>query len=165
MLDCGAPVERARVRDAVRGYDGDVPVVGELDVTRLGQEGDRIRGDEALALADTDHERALPPRPDDQVGVVAVDDHEGEVAFELPVREPHGLGEIAVVVALDQVRNRLGVGLGREAVALLDQGRAQLAVVLDDAVENDGYLALVTTGERVCVLDHDLAVRGPARMP
>ena len=72
--------------------------------------------------------------------MVVVDDDEGEVPFELGEREPHGLDEIALVVALDEVRDGLGVGLGGERVALRAQARLQLAVVLDDAVQDDREL-------------------------
>ena len=45
--------------------------------------------------------------------MVVVDDDEGEVALELLERLPHGVGEVAGVVALDQMGDRLGVGLGK----------------------------------------------------
>ena len=57
-------------------------------------------------------------RADEQVRMVVVDDDEREVALELGVRGAHGRDEIAVVVALDEVRDDLGVGLGAELVAL-----------------------------------------------
>ena len=61
-------------------------------------------------------------RADEQAGVVAVDRDEREVALELAVGAPDGLDEVAVVVLLDQVRDRLGVGLRREDVALVARG-------------------------------------------
>ena len=66
-----------------------------------------------------------------------MDDDEGEVALELAVHLPHGLDEVTVVVALDEVHDRLGVRLGREDVALGLEGLLELAVVLDDAVQDD----------------------------
>ena len=44
--------------------------------------------------------------------MVAVDDDEREVALELAVGGTNRLGEVAVVVALDQVDDDLGVRLG-----------------------------------------------------
>ena len=64
---------------------------------------------------DADHERALEPCADEQIGVVVVDHDEGEVALELAVSGAHRLDQIALVVALDEVDDDLGVGLGAEA--------------------------------------------------
>ena len=44
--------------------------------------------------------------------MVRVDDDEREVPVELAVREAHGLDQVARVVALDEVDDDLGVGLG-----------------------------------------------------
>ena len=104
------------------------------------------------------------PRADEQARVVAVDRDEREVALELVEREPRRLDEVAVVVLLDQVRDRLGVRLGGEDVSGLAQALAQLAVVLDDAVEDDRDLGGIVAGERVRVRLGDAAVRRPARV-
>ena len=50
-------------------------------------------------------------------------------------------------------------------VALLEQRRLQLAVVLDDPVEDEVDVALQAPRQRVCVLGADAAVRRPARVP
>ena len=52
------------------------------------------------------------PRADELLRMVAVDDDEREVALELLVAGAHGRGEIAVVVALEEVDDDLGVRLG-----------------------------------------------------
>ena len=96
--------------------------------------------------------------------MIAVDDDEGEVAFELGVGRAHRLGEIALVVALDEVGDHLGVGLGGERVPLGGEGVAQLPEVLDDAVQDDGDLGGGAAGQRMGVLVGDLAVRRPARV-
>ena len=105
------------------GRDRDeVAVLGEVHLARLAQERRRVRGEERLAAADADDERALMPRADEQAGVVAVDRDEGEVTLELVEREARRLDEVAVVVLLDQVADRLGVGLGGEDVARSRRG-------------------------------------------
>ena len=162
VLDPGAVDAR---EDRAFGRDrDDVAVVGELHLARLLQEGGRVRGEEHLAAADPDHERRLVPRGDEHVGVIVMDDDEGEVALELGERAPDRLGEIALVVALDQVRDGLRVGLGAERVSLRDQALAELAVVLDDPVQDDRHLRAVAAGQRVRVRLGDAAVRRPARV-
>ena len=84
--------------------------------------------------------------------MVVVDHDEREVALELGVGLAHRLGEVAVVVALEQVHDDLGVGLGAELVALREQLRLELAVVLDDPVEHDREPRVVAAGERMGVL-------------
>ena len=166
VLDRARAVKRARVGDAV-GRDGDdVAVVGELNVACVSdRKATVLEAMKPSSIADADDERTLAARPDEQFGVVAVDDDEGEVSLDLAIGTAHRLDQVALVVALDQVGDGLGVGLGREVVAFRDQRGAQLAVVLDDAVQDDGDLALVAAGERMGVLDHDLAVGRPARVP
>ena len=47
-----------------------------------------------------------------------MDDDEGEVPLELRVRGAHRGDQVAVVVALDEVDDHLGVCLGAELVAV-----------------------------------------------
>ena len=158
----GASVRRAKELGAVARDRDDVAVLREVHLARLAEERGRVRAEERLALADADDERALVAGADEQARVVAVDRDEGEVALELVEGEPGGLDEIAVVVLLDQVADGLGVGLGGEDVPLRLQAPAQVAVVLDDAVEHDRQLGRVLDGERMGVLGRDASVRGPA---
>ena len=67
-----------------------------------------------------------------------------------------------LLVVVDAVRDDLGVGVGRERVALFLEVRTQLFVVLDDAIVNDGDR--VTRQVRVGVGFVGHAVRRPARM-
>ena len=118
----------------------DLAVARELHGARLAQERGRVRREEHLVRADPDDERHLVARADEEARVVVMDDDEREVALELVEREPHRLDEIAFVVALDEVRDGLGVGLGGERVPVGDEARRELAVVLDDAVQDDREL-------------------------
>ena len=86
---------------------------------------------------------------------------EGVVAAQLGVGGADRGGEVAVVVAGDQVGDHLGVGVGGELLALGLQALAQLGVVLDDPVEDDVDLAgAVVVGVRVLL--GDAAVGRPA---
>ena len=118
VLDFAAGVEESRSRRCDRDH---FTFVDQLDATRLPQECRDRRGEEHLAVADADDERALPARADQELVVIVVDDDECEVSFDVGVRGADGLDQIAVVVALDQVHDDLGVCLGAERVAVRDQ--------------------------------------------
>ena len=153
------------LEDGALGPDGDdLPVARELDGAGLAQECRRVRGEEHLIRAESDDERDLVSRADEKAGVVVVDDDEREVALELAECEPHGLDQIALVVALDQVSHGLGVRLGCEDVTIRREARLQLTVVLDDPVQDDGELRGVAAGERMRVRLRDPAVCRPARV-
>ncbi len=145
--------------------DGDDLAVGrKLHGPRLPEERRRIRGEEVLVDTEPDDQRDLVASADEEARVLGVDHDEGEVPFELGERSPHGFGEIALVVALDEVRDGLGVGLRGERVTFRTQARRQLAVVLHDAVQHDRELRRLTSGQRMCVRLRHAAVRRPARV-
>ena len=73
-----------------------------------------------------------------------------------------GGDEVALVVALDQVRDHLGVGLRRERVPVGDERLLELAVVLDDPVQDDRHRGVVAAGERVRVLERDARRASPS---
>ncbi len=149
-------------RGAVGAGDHDLVVEHVLHPARLGQErGDR-GGHEHLAVPHADHERAAAPRGDEHAGAVAMGDREGEVAVEALVGLVHGLDQVAGVALLDQVGDRLGVGVGVVDVAGGGELAPQRRVVLDDAVVHDGDARALAGLDRVRVgLDH-AAVGGPA---
>ncbi len=115
-------------------------------------------------MADTDHERALVARADEEPGMVPVNGDEREMPFQLVEGEPCRLDEVAVVALLDQVADGFGIGLGREDVPCGAQALAQVPVVLDDPVEHDRELCGILDSKRVRVLGCDAAVRGPTRV-
>ena len=84
----------------------------------LGEEGGDRRGEEALALADAGDQRALLAGADQEARLVGVHGDEGVVAAQLGEGGADGGGEVAVVVAGDQVGDDLGVGFGAELLAL-----------------------------------------------
>jgi hypothetical protein len=137
-------------------------VVGEHHAPRLLQERRRVGGDKVLALAEADDERRLEARGDELVGVVGVDDDERKVTFHLAERQARSLEEVAVVFALDQMCDGLGVGLGGERVPFRLEPGFELTVVLDDPVQDDRHTAVVAAGERMGVPFGDAAVGRPA---
>ena len=150
--------------DAVGRDRRDLAVVRELHAARLGEERGEVRGEEVLALAEADDHRRLVPHADELVRMVVVDEDEGEVPFEPRVRRAHRFDEVAVVGVLEQVHDDLGVGLRGEGVAGGHELVPQLAVVLDDPVQDDRQLVLVARRQRMGVLLGDAAVGRPARV-
>ena len=142
-------------------HGDDLAVLDLEHAPRLGEEGRDRRGEERLAVAEPDHQRALLARRHQRVGVVAVHGGERVVAPELAECVADRVGEVAVVVALDQVGDDLGVGLGAEPVALGLELASQLGVVLDDPVGDDLDL-VVAVAMRMRVLLGDPPVGGPA---
>ena len=127
----------------------------------LREEGGDRRGDEGLALAEPDDQRALLARGDQGLWVVGVHGDEGVVAAHLRERGADGVGQVAVVVLLDQVGDDLSVGVGAEDVTVRGEVTAQLRVVLDDAVEHDVDV-VGAVSVRVGVLLGHPPVRRPA---
>ncbi len=163
MVDGGA-IRSAEIASLATCDGDDLAVVGKLHRARLAQERGRVGGEERLAVGKADDHGALQPRADQHVRVISVDHDEREMSFELGVGGTHGVHEVAVVVLFDEVRHRLGVGLRGEDVSGLDEALAQLAVVLDDAVEHDGHLRRVLGREGMRIRLGDASVGGPARV-
>src|SRR5207302_1179744 len=98
----------------------------------LAQESRDRRADELLAVAAADDQRAVLARPDQQPGLVGGHGNERVVAAQLRVRPADSQHQVAVVVAGDQVRDHLGIRLGREhgavvaaVLELLEPGQEQ----------------------------------------
>ena len=97
-------------------------------------------------------------------GIVGRDQHQREQAAHVEQRPPHRILEPVVFhLALDEMRDDLGVGLGDELVALVLQLLLQIEVVLDDAVVDDDDPA-GAVAVRMRVLLGRPAVRRPARV-
>ena len=84
-------------------------------------------------------------------------------ALELAEGVPDRLGDVALVGLLDEMGDRLGVGLGGEGVPARLEPVAQLAEVLDDPVVDDRDLARAVA-VRVRVQVVRASVRRPARV-
>ena len=160
-LDLGAVDEEA---NAVRRHLDHLAVRRVDDGAGLAEEGGDRGGEEVLTVSEPYDERCLVAHAGEQVGLVVMDGDDREVPFELRIDAAERPREVAVVLLLEQVDDRLGVGLGGERVAALGQLLAQLDVVLDDPVEDDGQAAGLAACERMGVPLGDAAVRRPARV-
>ena len=120
---------------------GDVAVLEEGDPVRVGEDRRDVRGDEALAVTEPDHEWHILAGADQPVALADVHDNDRVGPFELAERRPDRLGEVAVVGLLDEVRDRLRVRFRREGVAARFEAAAQLPEVLDDPVVDDRDVA------------------------
>ena len=132
------------VLHAVGLDDHDLGFVDDLYQARLLEEGGRERGDEVLAVAAANHQR----RPgeaggDDAIGLIEGNREEGKVALQTREDAAAGLREITVVLLLDQVDERLGVGVRRERVSAGGDALPELDVVLENAVHQDGEAAIL----------------------
>ena len=113
-LDRGGAVERARLV-AVGADRGDLAVVEMDDAGGVAHERRRIGGEEHLAVADAQHERAAVAGHDQRVGPLGIDDGQAIGADDAPQHRAHdGLERRAVVHQGDQMGEHLGVGVGGE---------------------------------------------------
>ena len=121
-----------------RRDDRHLLVAEKHDVARVAQHRRNVRRDEELAVAEADDDRRAVADGHDLVRVVGRDQHQREQPAHVEQRPPHRILEPVVLhLALDEVRDDLGVGLGDERVPLLLQLPLQIEVVLDDPVVDD----------------------------
>src|SRR5690606_17092962 len=96
-----------------------------------------------------------------RAGFIFMDDAEGVSAMQLSQGTAEGAEQVRflLVVVGQQVGDYFGVSFRGEGIAELDESFAQLVVIFDDAVVDDGQ----AFGQvRVGVVFGGLAVRGPA---
>ena len=129
------------IDDAGRPDVGDVALLEEDDPVRVGEDRRDVARDEALLAVQPDDERHVLAGADEPADLALVHDDERVGALELAERGADGVGEVALVGLLDEVGDRLGVGLGGERVAARLEPVAELAEVLDDPVVDDRDVA------------------------
>ncbi len=122
-----------------------------------------VGGQERLAVAQADHQRADPAHGDDPSRLLRAHDDQGVRPLGVRDGPPHGFDEVAVVFDRDEVGEELGVRVRRELVSGVPEAPAQLVEVLDDAVvDHDEPSGRVHVGMGVDVAR--LAVRRPPRV-
>ena len=153
--------------DPGAGDDRHVLVLQHHHVAGVGEDGRDVGGEEGLVVAEPHHHAARAELGRHQpVRHAPVQHHDGVGAAQLPQGAAYRLVEARRVleVALHQVGDDLGVGLGPEDVPLRLQALLDRQVVLDDAVVHHHQLAR-PVGVRVRVLVGGAAVGGPAGVP
>src|SRR5690606_28466192 len=117
-----------------------------------------------FALADPDDDRTSGACNDDRIRIVFRDDRERISAFELGYRRAHRAKQIAesLPVVVDAMRDDFRVRLRGEGVAEARELLAQLLVVFDDAVVDDGDAVARDMRMRIALRGH--AVRRPTRV-
>ena len=149
----------ARARD-----DRHLLVAEEHDIARVAEDRGNVGGDEELPVAEADDDRRAVADRDDLLGIVSRNEHQREQAAHQQQRPAHRVLEAVVLhLALDEVRDDLGVGFGDERVALPLQLALEIEVVLDDAVVDDDDLA-GAIAVRMRVLFGRTAVGRPSRV-
>ena len=117
---------------------GDVALFEVDDLVGHAGERHRVGSEEGLAgaglAADAQDQRRALARADHAMRLVAAEHGDGEGAAQPRHGALHRLEQVAVVMAVDEVSDDLGIGLGDEHVAGGLQLAAQLVVVLDDPV-------------------------------
>ena len=148
---------------AGRPHVRDVAVLEEDDPVGVGEDRGDVARDEALLAVEPHDQRHVLAGADEPADLALVHHDERVGALDPAERRADGVGEVALVGLLDEVRDRLGVRLGREDVAPLLELVAQLPEVLDDpVVDHRDVAGAVLVGVGVEVVGP--AVGRPARV-
>jgi hypothetical protein len=140
LLDHGA-VEAAEGH-AVGTHHRHLAVIEEGERARVLQQRGHVGGDEVLALTVSDDDPAGvgDARGDDGARIGRRHEHHGGGSLDTVDRGARGVGEggAAPQAVLDEVDDDLRIGLAAEAMPVRHELVLQLAVVLDDAVVDNG---------------------------
>ena len=159
----GVPLGRDHT-GALGGDRDDLIVLDEHHPLGVANESARRRREEHLAVSNADQQRALAPSPDQKPRLLAVDNQKRKMALELAVGRSDGIDERPPVRAPHKMGNHLGVRLGRKHLAVRDELPADLAVVLDDAIEDNRDIVVIARHQRMSVILADPPMRRPARV-
>ena len=162
LVRLAAHVEEHR---PVRRELGHVAIGQDGHVARGVDHGDDVAGHVGAVFRQAHHQRRVLARRHDGARLPVAHHGERIGTDEALRRLAHGLQQVVVapVGLFHQMRDHLGVGLARERMAAAFQLLAQFGVVLDDAVVDDGHMAVAgDVGMRIRL--GRTAVRGPARV-
>ena len=154
--------------DLVCGHHHGLVLVDLHGTLGVGHERGHVGAKEVLPVAKTDHQRRIVTGADHDVRLAHIGGEDGERAFQHACQTADGLEQVRLTGFLDdlvadfaqQFRRDLGIGFGDETIALRLQVETKLGSVFDDAVVDDGDLAVTRRVRmRVGVVRH--AVGGP----
>ena len=145
---------------------GDIALLEISDALRDADQRRRIGCEEMVVFPEPDDKRAAGPRADDPARFARGDHGDRIRPLEFGDGQLDRAQQVllrgAMPMRVDQVRDRLAVGLRAEFIALLLQPLAQGFEIFDDAVMDDGDF---TAGQmRMRVHVGRRAVRRPPRM-
>ena len=149
--------------DRILADNGYFPIRQNIGAARFGYNGRNIRSDEVLALTESDDERVVLLRADEQIGMSAAHKYKRIRAFDALEHRTHCSDEVPRIDLLEEMHDDLCIRLGLEDVPLGNQLFLQRKIVLDDAVVHDGKVAMAVR-MRMRVHIRRTPVCRPARM-
>ena len=143
-------------------YLNHVVVIEIDDLLRVVDDCGYVACEEKFGVGpDAQDERASAACPDKRARFLAADDGKAERTLDLGERLEDGGLEVAVIESRDEMGDDFGICFGLELYAFGDEFRLEGRVVLDDAVVDDGNLA-VEAHVRVRIRFGRCTVRCPA---
>ena len=127
---------------AVSIQHGDLLVVQQLHLAGVGNQRRDVAGDDLLALGKAQHKGAVLAGAIEGVRLSGAQHAQRVAALQHALGLEKGGEHVAIVEHAQQVRNDLRVRLGNKHASLGLQHRAQLVMIFDDAVVDDGDAAL-----------------------
>ena len=121
-----------------------IAVVEIDDLAGIAQNRGDVRGDEILALAETEDQRAVLLDGEHRVGTVGAENAESVAARELLHGAPCGAEQVAFhfIIVFEKIGGDLGIGVRDKGLALREQIFLQKQIVFDDTVVNDADFAV-----------------------
>ena len=120
------------------GQHGDFAFIKQLHRPRVANQRWNVAADVLCAVGQPDDKRRILARAVERIRRFGVQDAQCVAAFKHRLRAQNGREHVAVVKRMQQMGDYLRVRFGYEHAALRLQLSAQLLVVLDDAVVDDG---------------------------
>jgi hypothetical protein len=147
-----------------RGELRHLAVFEEDHVAGVAEQRSDVAAAQHFAFPDADDEGRRRLRDDQTIGCAPRHHGDRVRSFDLFDGDPYGVEKVLRASGdgpVDEVRDDLGVRVGREAHAIGLERLSERHVILDDAVVHDGDVACRV---RVGIVFARTSVRGPARM-